>query len=318
MSERYDLSKENKGKVDTALDFPRLKLEKKGEKARVAIFGIETEAGQRSLTLPRFEGGHFFDLRIPGHEREFAGSYECLAPEAIKIEGGFDSDACAHCAVVLAGNVSEEVMRKRVRRMIIPVVRYKTQAGSSELVLPYSVEVLAWKITDRYFNVLVDENEKWASSKGLLGHDITLTCEIPQYQTFTVSVEPEAAYTQNRELGQLVLETFVNQLSQLPDGLGRVLGTRLANVDLEKKIQDTIEAAAQLGVGGPTASAVPAVDPATIEHLATDLLGGGDSAVAVETPAESVEVVAATPVPAAADAGPVDFDAFFGGDAAAE
>lgn len=317
MSHKYDLSKENKGVVDTALDFPRLKLEKKGEKARLAIFGIETEDGQRKLALPRFEGGYFFDLRIPGHERDYVGSFECLAPEATKIEGNYDADGCPHCAVVLQGNVSEEVMGKRKRRMIIPVVRYKTQPGSSELVVPYSVEVLGWKLTDRYFNVLVDENEKWATTKGLLGHDITLTCEVVQYQNFTVSVEPSAAYAENRDLGQLVLETFINQTSSLPEGLSRVLGSKLAPVDLEKKISDTIEAAAQLGIGAPAQAAIPTVDPATIAGLAEDLLGQPEvPAAETETPASDVSVVVAEPVPV--DAGPVDFDAFFGGDKTVE
>lgn len=317
MSERYGFTKENKGKVDAALDFPRLKLEKKGEKARLAIFAIEVgDDGKRTLALPNPEGGYYFDLRVPGADREYIGSFECIAPEATKREGEFDADACPHCAVALAGNVSEEIMRPRSRKFIMPVIRYNTQAASSELIVPHSVEAIAWRFTDRYFNVIVDEHAKWESSGGLLGHDLTLTCEVVQYQNFTISVEPNAAYAENRDLGKLVLETYVSQTALLTQGLGRVLGSKLNAVDLERKIAETIETAAQLGIGGPTATTVPSVDPATMESIAQDLLGGSsgsdDSAPEgdAETPTEASEV----PAPAVAEpAGGVDFDEFFGG-----
>ncbi len=323
MSQQYGFSKENKGKVDTALDFPRLKLEKKGEKARLAIFGIGVEDGKRKLVLPEPEGGYFFDLRVPGHEREYVGSFECLAPEITKQEGEFDADACPHCAAVLGGKISEEVMRRRTRKMVLPVIRYKTNPTSSELVVPHSVEAVAWRFGDRYFNVLVDEHNKWESSGGLLGHDLTLTCEVVQYQNFTISVEPDAAYAKDRDLGKLALETFINQTSTLVDGLGRQLGSKLVATDLERKIQETVEAAAQLGIGGPTASSIPQVDPGTIDSLAADLLGapaGAEVVQATEVTEEAATEAAteATPepvpvaaTPAADEAGEVDFDDFF-------
>jgi hypothetical protein len=320
MSQQYGFSKENKGKVDSALDFPRLKLEKKGEKARLAIFGIGTaDDGKRKLVLPEPEGGYFFDLRIPGvldgGQDKFIGSFECLAPEAVKQEDGFDADACPHCAAVLRGNVSSEVMRRRSRKMVLPVIRYKTKAGSSELIVPHSVEAVAWRFTDRYFNVLVDEHEKWASSGGLLGHDLTLTCEVVQYQNFTISMEPEAAYANNRELGKLVIETYLSQTGTLADGLSRQLGNKLNSVDLERKIQETLEAAAQYGIGGPPeASEIPQIDAATIENLAADLLGAAPEPTPEKSEVEVVqaEEVEVTAVASASDGEPaVDFDDFF-------
>lgn len=314
MAQSYAFSKENKGAVDQALDFPRLKLDKKGEKARLAIFGIAEEGGKRKLVLPAPEGGYFFDLRIPGAEREFVGSFECLASDEAKVAGEFEPEACPHCKVAVEGNVSEEVMRKRLRRMVLPVVRYKTAQGSSQLVTPPSVEVLAWRFTDRYFNVLVDEHEKWEASGGLLGHDITLTCEAVNYQNFVISVEPEAAYAKDKELGKLVLESYINQTAPLANGLIRQLGTSLNAVDLERKIQETIQGAAQMGYGDVApAGSIPSVDQETIASMAADLLGGNSAAaedVLVETPAEP-EAEAETVTVAAAGSGEVDFDEFF-------
>lgn len=319
MSHSYGLTKENKGAVDSALDFPRLSL-KKGEKARLAIFTIKKgDDGKQSIGLPEPEGGYYFDLRIPGAEREYVGSFECLADEATKGENGFDPDACPHCAAVLAGNISEEVMRARKRKFVMPVVRYKTQTGSSELVVPHSVEVIAWRFTDRYFNVIVDEQERWAASNGLLGHDLTLTCTAANYQNFDIGVEPDAAYAKDRELGELVIKTFLSQTGQLPNGLRRVLGNTLTAIDLEKKIADTVESAAQLGIGGPTASVIPTVDAATVEGLAADLLGTASNAETVTAaPVQTeIEVTAASEVPdvqatdEVASSDEVDFDEFF-------
>lgn len=325
MSSKYEMTKENKGTVDAALDFPRFKLEKKGEKARMAIFGIgEVEVDgviKTSRITPVPEGGYFFDLNVPGsEEREYIGSFECLASEATKAADEFDKEECPHCAAVLAGNISEDVMRKRKRKFVMPVVVYQTTPGTSEIVTPPSVSVVAWRFTDRYFNVLVDENEKWADSGGLLGHDITLTCEVVNYQTFNISVEPEAAYMADPAgLGKLVLESYVAQTAVLTAGLGRVLGNKLNAVDLESKIKSTVEAAAQLGIGGLTE--VPSVDPALAASIATDIasdLLGEIPAVATEpvVPVVAAEAVPteAVAVPAVAAGDGVDFDEFFGTD----
>ena len=316
MSSKYEMTKENKGTVDAALDFPRFKMEKKGEKARMAIFGIgELADGKLGRITPVPEGGYFFDLMVPGsEEREYVGSFECLAPEVIKAADEFDPE-CPHCAAVLTGNISEDVMRKRKRKFVMPVVVYQTTPGTSEIVTPPSVSVVAWRFTDRYFNVLVDENEKWADSGGLLGHDITLTCEVVNYQTYNISVEPEAAYMGDPAgLGKLVLESYVAQTAVLTAGLGRVLGNKLNTVDLESKIKATVEAAAQLGIGG--LKEVPSVDPELAASLAADLLGDVPTAVAVDAEPGVTDAVAVTTeavaIPAVATGDGVDFDEFFG------
>ncbi len=317
MSETYAMTKDNKGKVDLALDFPRLRLEKKGERARLAIFGIAEDKLVTAVPV----GGYYFDLRVPGAEREYVGSYECLAPEETKAAGEFDADACPHCEVALKGETSEEVMRPRARKFVMPVVRYATQPGTSELVTPYSVEVKAWRFGDRYFNVLVDENLKWESTKGLLGHDLTLTCEVVNYQNFTISVEPNAAYAEEKDtLGKLVIGTFIAQTAPLTEGLGRQLGRTMNKVDLHTRIEETLAQAAQLGIGAPVE--VQTVDPATIDGLAASLLGEGAAEAAEEALADvvsttSVDVTAEpeVPVPTAegSDDEEANFDDFFSG-----
>ena len=317
MSKQYTLTSENKGAVDTALEFPRMKL-KKGEVARLAIFGIGTGAdGKKGLIVPAPEGGYYFDLNNPMIEKSYIGSFECLAPEEVKAEDELDPEACPHCEVAAKGDISEEVMGVRRRKAVLPVIRYKTKARSTELIVPHSVEAIAWKIRMGYFNQLVDENERWGdpagSDNGLLKHDLSLTCEAEPYQNYNIAVLPDAAYTTDKDLGRLVVETFIAQTAELSNGLIRVLGQALNRPDLERRIKETIDAATLApGAGLP---AGPAVDPATVAALAEDLLGNDDAGEpgvsdAVPEPVEEAEPVA---VPAGDSDTPIDFDSFFDG-----
>jgi len=310
LSKTYAFSSENKGAVDTALDFPRLKL-KKGEVARIAIFGITTDAdGKRTLGVPEPEGGYFFDLNNPMIEKSYVGSFECLASEEVKRADELDPEACPHCRVASEGNISEEVMGKRKRKSVLPVVRYKTKSRSSALVEPYSVEVIAWRIRLGYFNQLVDENERWAdpdgAANGLLKHDLTLTCDVEQWQNYIIAVMPEAAYSEDKELQKLVLETYIGQTADLTNGLGRQLGQTLNSADLERRIRETIDSAT---LTGGDFSAPSAVQSETVAALAEDLLGTSDD--------ESEGEAGGTPetmasVPAGEDESePIDFDEFF-------
>ncbi len=320
MSKQYAFSSENKGAVDTALEFPRMKL-KKGEVARVAIFGIATDdAGKRSLVVPSPEGGYFFDLNNPSAEKDYIGSFECLASEEVKAEDDLDPEACPHCEIAARANVSEDIMGKRKRKSVLPVIRYKTKPRSAELITPYSVEALAWRIRLGYFNQLVDENERWAdpegSNNGLLKHDLSLTCEVEAWQNYNIAVMPEAAYTTDKDLQRLVLETYISQTADLKNGLIRQLGQTLNYPDLERKIRETIDAATLTGGDFPVPAA-PAVDDATVRALAEDLLGSDDDApeadgTPIEDAADAVVDVAIVDGDSAPSSGdPIDFDSFF-------
>ncbi len=321
MSKQYAFSSENKGAVDTALEFPRMKL-KKGEVARIAIFGIDTDdAGKRSLVVPSPEGGYFFDLNNPGAEKSYIGSFECLASEEVKAEDELDTEACPHCEVAARANVSEDIMGKRKRKSVLPVIRYKTKPRSAELVVPHSVEAIAWKIRMGYFNQLVDENERWAdpdgSLNGLLKHDLSLTCEVEAWQNYNIAVMPDAAYLADKALQRLVLETYISQTADLKNGLIRQLGQSLNHPDLEKKIRETIDAATLTG-GDFQAPAAGTVDDETVRALAADLLGSDDGEAeeeeGVETESVPVPVVEAAdivPSEGGDDTEPIDFDSFF-------
>lgn len=239
MRRHYTFSKQNKGRTETALDFPRFALEKKGEKARIALFSVEDEGGKKSMVEPRPEGGYFFDLLNPMKEdNPYVGSFECLASEEAKELDQSDPDECPHCEFVVqgVGAGSEPIFRRRRRKFVMPILVYRTNL-SGDLMEPFSVDIKAWKFTDRYFNIITDEHEKW----DLLKHDLTLTCQIPMYQTYTISIEPDCAYRADKERFARAIKTYASAVQMVPNGLIRQQGITLPAPDLRRRIQGVVD-----------------------------------------------------------------------------
>lgn len=265
----YDLEPENKGVVDAALDFPRLKLEKKGEKARIALFSLTEKDGKIGLAPPKIAGGYFFDLQNPLSDQPYQGSYECLAPEDVKIAGEYAPDECPHCEFVSEGigvGGKVPIIRKRKRRMVVPVVKYRTNL-QGQIMEPYSVDVVAWKFTDRYFNALVDEHKRWAETDGLLGHDLTLTCDVPKFHTYSISAEPNCAYRASKDRMRMTVQVYRSMMDLVPQGLLRICGASLDKHELRRRIQNVLDevSGARDTVGG-TGSAI-ASGGATLEEV---------------------------------------------------
>lgn len=314
MGKEYGLTPENKGAVDAAIDFPRLSL-KKDEIARLAIFDIkEGEGGKKGLAMPAPEGMYTFSLRTA--EDRYLGDYECLADEETKAEDGFDPDVCPHCEAVLAG-VSEDLVGKRRRRFVMPVFRYHTKtAKKADVSEPVGGQVIAWRFTDRYFNQLVDEHMRWQDSGGLLNHDLTLLCEVEGYQTFKISVEPDAVWRKSQDITKQVVAALLEAKKELPQGLAAQLGRKVGKDDMVKKIA---EATGSVGADVPDLSSE---DQAEISDLASDLFGNGGSSAeeaGIETAApEAAEATdegteAAAPASTEETVEEMDFDAFFEG-----
>ena len=237
---QYSFSGKNKGRMDSALEFPKFVLDKKGQKARIALFSVGEKDGKKTLVEPRPEGGYFFDLFNPlsSDGNNYAGSFECLASEETKEAEEFDAGACPHCEFVAAGIGvgNNAIIGPRRRKFVMPIVVYRTNL-SGVLLEPFSVEIKAWKFTDRYFNIITDEHEKW----NLLEHDLTLTCDIPQFHTYTISVEPDCAFLVDKERTVHAMQTYASAIKMLPRGLIRQAGSCLQPEDLRARIQRVLD-----------------------------------------------------------------------------
>ena len=265
---KYEFKGRNKGRIDAALDFPKFVLDKKGQKARVALFSIGDVDGKKAIVDPQPEGGYFFDLFNPLADQTYAGSYECLASEDAKEADEFEPGACPHCEFVVNGVGAAaqglQVIGARRRKFVMPIVVYRTNL-SGALMEPFSVDIKAWKFTDRYFNIITDEHEKW----NLLEHDLTLTCDTPQFHTYTISVEPDCAYQADNDRLVRAMQTYASAIKMVPKGLIRQAGASLSPDDLRARVQrvlDQVEASLP-GAGGGYRSVSSPTEAATLEEV---------------------------------------------------
>ena len=290
----YSFVQGNKGRAggSAALEFPRLALEKKGETARIALFSVGEKDGKPTVVEPQPEGGYFFDLFNPLNEgNPYAGSFECLASEEAKEQNLFPADECPHCEFVSKGigGGSDPVIGRRRRKFVLPVLVYRTNF-SGALLDPFNVEVKAWKFTDRYFNIITDEHEKW----NILKHDLTLTCQVPQFHTYAISVEPGSAWQADSERTAQTLRTYVAAMEQVPGGFIRLQGLHLEADQLRSRIERVLDEA-EGGVNGGSVSSK------SMEAESLDEVLG--STQGLPAPFESG---------GGSSDDPLDFDSFFG------
>ena len=275
---QYALTKENKGATDAVLDFPVFKPQRKGERARIALFSPKIEGGRvTGIQTVAPDGGYFFELRNPKVDRRqadaFKGRYECLAPEADKMADRRNADECPHCLYVLEGR-GRGIFGDLRRRFVVPIVRYQTDTRGA-VITPFSVEVLLWSFTDSVFNILVDEDRKWRESGGLLGHDLMLTCEIKEFHRWAISVEPDAAYRADKDRFRHTLRTYVALTNPIRGRLLRRAGLTLSADSLRERLDDVIRE-----VEGSYSDTV-ATSPVEAESL-QEVFGAGGARMPVE------------------------------------
>ena len=318
---KYSFTQKNKGRADAALSFPKFVLDRKGDQARIALFSLE-EAGEGKLriTEPRPEGGYFFDLHNPlSEERTYVGSYECLAPEEVKEDEEFDPATCPHCEFVEKGigtGGSVPIIGKRRRKFVLPIVIYRTDPRGN-VMEPFSVDIKSWKFTDRYFNQIVDEHERW----NLLKHDLRLTSNNPKFHGYTISVEPDCAFRSSKERLSHTIRVYRSALELVPGGLLRQQGLSLKPDDLRRRVQGIVDEVhggfrGKSGYGSVSAAGVEAEtleEVLTTTNAVAEQRNGGN---VIQEMAETLELDgddAGGGAPAASQSDPVDeidFDEF--------
>jgi len=198
------------------------------------------------------------------------------------------------------------------RRYAMHVIRYKTKAGTFDLITPYSIEVLVWSFTDKIFNQIADAANEWGD---LRKHDLILgPCTNETFQQFDLSVGSKAAWLEDAQRKDLTATAFrENQIEDLAIACGSKKEKRWIEEDLNKireawsQINGANTSAVDdgsldddlndlLGAKTPAATTAPAapkdeVDLSTATDL-TDLLGETETP-ATEAVAEPVEVAAA-------------------------
>ncbi len=329
-----DLTPDNK--IETAANFPRLKLDV-GERARILCIEKQpTFAYVHELRAPKIVNGK---AEMVSRERkdkttfldyamDFIGRPLCLGDLGVLQDKGVDAANCPLCA---RAQECDEVGPPR-RRFASNVIKYATKPDGN-LRLPVQCELVVWTYTDQIFNKLVDIVNEWGS---LREHDLLLgPCTNKDFQKFEIGVAKVAAWQTDEQIKQLVVETYSNnRITDLESCCGRKVERRWMDNDIE-----SIAARWRIARGQPVpADGTEGADARTLTEGLGDLLGAGPagapsvapSVVPDEVPAAPAlgatggldftdllgeptapPAAAQQPVPAAAaqPANPVDFDA---------
>lgn len=279
---RVEFKAENKV-ATTNYDYPKLKL-KVGERARVLLLEDPVVEYVHTLRKPQIINGipqMFTDKRRDGSEFEankmdFLSRPLCLGDATILADKGSDPKNCPMCKMA---QTNPDFTGAPQRRYAMHVIRYRTKAGTTDLLTPYSVETLVWAFTDTIFNKLVDFKEEWGD---LRKHDLLLgPCQVPEhFQKFDITVAAKAGWMEDAERQKLTVQTFrENQIPDLTIACGSVKEKHWIEEDLAA-IQDAWKT-----VSG--AEAEPAgLDSTSLDDDLGGLLGGSDEKWADSAPAD--------------------------------
>jgi len=211
MSPRVEFSSDNK-KATTNYDYPKLKL-KVGESARIVLLEqAPTFEYVHTLNKPQIVDGKPIIIessrkdgsKYKDYKMDFVTRVICLGDESTLDDAASDPKNCPVCALA---KTNPDMAKAPARRFATNVIRYKTKAGGTSLVTPYSVETLVWAFTENVFNKIADAKEEWDD---LRKHDLILgPCEAPEmFQKFPIAVAAKAAWGEDAARKKLTVETF--------------------------------------------------------------------------------------------------------------
>lgn len=260
-------------------DYPKLKFEAKGEKARVAVLDDSPEVEWvHTLRAPVVVNGQVQMETVKGQDgtstekvkMDFVGQHLCLGILNTLHENGRkgtpgDPDNCPTCA---AGRTSDAIEPPK-RRMAIHVVRYKTQPGSFKPQVPFQAELLAWVFSEKVYGALVSIAEEHGD---LRSRDLLLECTNKGFQNVEVQVGGSAHWRESEENQRFVASLYqANKCEDFTPLLARKLTRDQIEEDLSKVRIRNAQA-----FGGTTESAgtVPSASETAAAVGLDDILSG--------------------------------------------
>lgn len=293
---RMTFSSDNK--VNQREDFPRLKLEQTGEKARIwcpeaplaeyvhnlRMPKIDANTGKQAYRTEKDKDGN--DKQIP--EWDFVSRPLCLGQASILEENGLDPK---HCPACRAAQKTADMVDAPVRRFAMHVVRYSTKTDGTPT-KPLQASVNVYSFTDFMFNKLVDIAQEFPG--GLSAIDLVLTLKTAKFQQYDIMGSPNSLRN-DPKVAALLDEVYKeNQAKDLAAFCGMSKKKEFVEADI---LKITTRWDMILGRGG----AATTTEAENLSEGLEDLLGSSDS-----TPA-------AAPAPAVkqADNEGVDFNSLF-------
>lgn len=232
---RVEFSEENVKKND--YDYPKFKLDKKGEVARIAILESPVAEFVHNIRKPKLVGGIAeketkYDRNDKPYETykwEFVSRPICLGDYGVLEQDGSDPDKCPICA---EAKKSDRFSAPQ-RRFALHVVKYETKANSTEVKEPFGATTQVWSFTDKVFNKLYGFKQEGFN---LQKHDILLKCENPTFAGYEISIAMKGEWTESDERKQ-----YIKGLMS-PDNLAPDLAIFCGSKKSEKNIEYDIRA----------------------------------------------------------------------------
>lgn len=231
---KVTFSSENKVKTSN-YDYPKLRLDK-DEKALLVLLEDPEVEYVHTLRKPKLENGKPVMITKPRKDKTTYETYDlqfisrplCKGDFTILQDKGLDPKNCPMCALAAENSEYTEAPQ---RRYAMNVIRYRTKGSGYDLINPFSVELLVWSFTDRYFNQLIDFKEEWGD---LRAHDLKVECTNKDFQNFDIQVASKAQWAADKERQKIVKETFKeNRLEDISIAIGQNKEDKWVKEDIE-------------------------------------------------------------------------------------
>lgn len=219
-------------------DFPRLKLENKGDVARILLLEQPTyewvhtlqhpiidEDGVPVMQTKQKKNGDDYTV----NKMQFIGRPICTGDDGILTENGLDPKNCPVCAFAES---NPDRMKAPERRFAMHVFVYNTKKNG-DLSTPFGGQVKVWAFGGKYFDQIVALRKEWGD---LRKRDIVVVCENPAFNGWDLKIGANAAYLEDPKRTELVKETYVpeNLAEDLSIFCGRRTEERFIKQDLLK------------------------------------------------------------------------------------
>lgn len=282
--------------------FPKVKLGK-GEKARIVC--CEKQPAYEwihELKKPMFSkvtGQPLLEKRerSNGEEYEtqkldFVGRPICHGDPDILEDQGIDPDHCYACKYAK----ETDYVSPPVRRYAIHVLQYATETGSTQIVLPFTVQTRVWTLTEKRFAEMVElMNEAKTTDPRTI--DILLTQKGPEtFQQYEMQLGRvcELMEDPTRERLQRGVETYKsNHAPDLVPFCGKAVAVRYLQEDVDsiiaawRRVREYESGAAPSGTGVP-ASNMSAVDASLLDEIGSAGSGSKPAQVATTAPVDDL------------------------------
>lgn len=231
---KVTFSSENKVKTSN-YDYPKLRLDK-DEKALLVLLEDPEVEYVHTLRKPKLENGKPVMITKPRKDKTTYETYDlqfisrplCKGDFTILQDKGLDPKNCPMCALA---HENSEYTDAPQRRYAMNVIRYRTKGSGYDLINPFSVELLVWSFTDRYFNQLIDFKEEWGD---LRKHDLKVECTNKDFQNFDIQVASKAQWLADADRKAIVKETFKeNKLEDISIAIGQNKEDKWVKEDIE-------------------------------------------------------------------------------------